>query len=701
MIDPVKKQVISSFDIGDIRVRYLMDEEQRVGFSMIPKALADQVVNDDYRRIDPLAQLKIAGDAHSTGYSNGISLRNSATVRHELKFSEQIVEGTGSETVIRTILKDSRGIVVEHRITGHSENVLACDVTVMNGSEKEILLEMIESFSISDITPFEAGDAQGNMTIYKMRAEWANEGMLQTMTPEQLLLVPTQKQFAVLCERFGALGTKPLSGNVPFVAVEDKRMGVLWGGMLSIGSSWQIELYRRDNGFVIAGGIADADFGAWLKKLPAGESFAAPTAYMTTCQGSIDDVCDRFVQYYDSMLTGIPECEESLPIQYNEYRSSIGDHSYETIMPQARATANRGIDYFMIDAGWFKDQGKWYEYTGDWDVNERRFPGGLKKTTDELKELGFKPGVWFEPETCGEKSYAFNYLPEQMLHRYGYVMNSGRRRFWNLLDPEVKERLFSKIINMLKDNGFEYVKLDSNETVGMGCDGAESLGEALRQYSLAVEELYKRIAEEIPGIVIENCSAGAARAIRSFTGVSAVTSFSDAFSTPNNPIVAANMQRLIPARQSLIWCVVEPEYDEIKLRYSLTSATLGRMCISGKINKLSDEQNAMIDEAIAFYKKCVPVIKKGHSRKVSAEIRNSISPKGYQAIVRKGDNGQILVTVHTFTKPFPDVLEIELPKENCVIEASFVRGAVGVRTEGNKLCFEGLAELEGAAVLLK
>jgi hypothetical protein len=33
------------------------------------------------------------------------------------------------------------------------------------------------------------------------------------------------------------------------------------GGMLSIGSSWQLELYRRDNGMIMAGGIADADFG--------------------------------------------------------------------------------------------------------------------------------------------------------------------------------------------------------------------------------------------------------------------------------------------------------------------------------------------------------------------------------------------------------------------------------------------------------
>jgi len=549
MIEPVKKDLLSKIDIGDIQARYLIDDEQRVGFSIVPKSLADQVVHDDYRRIDPLAQVKIAGDAHSTGYSNGISLRNSATVRHKLKYVDQKVEQNGEKTVIRTFLRDDRGIEAEHRITGGTGAVLESDLIVKNGSDKEILLEMIESFSLSGITPFEEGDGQGHLSIYKMRAGWANEGMLKVTTPEELLLIATQKQFAVLCDRFGTIGTKPLNGNVPFVAVRDDRMGVMWGGMLSIGSSWQIELYRRDNDLIMAGGIADADVGCWVKKLAPGESFAAPTGYITTVAGDIDDLCDRFVSYYDTCIMDLPACEESLPVQYNEYRSSIGDHSHETIMRQAKAAAGRGIDYFMIDAGWFKDQGKWYEYFGEWEINQKRFPGGLKPTTDALKELGFLPGVWFEPEACGELTKAYH-DSDRHLKRYGMVLTSGRRRFWNLLDPEVKASLFGKIISILKDNGFGYVKFDANESVGAGCDGAESFGEALRQYSLAVEDLYKEVAKAIPGIIIENCSAGAARAIPSFTNISAVTSFSDAFSVPNNPIVAANMQRLIPGLSS-------------------------------------------------------------------------------------------------------------------------------------------------------
>ncbi len=698
MIEPVKKKLLSSVPVGDITIRYQIDEENRVGFSLVPTSLADQAVIDDHRRIDPLVQVKVAGDAYSTGYANGRSCRNSATVRHGLVFESQKIEAEGENPVITTYLRDPRGICATHRITAAGK-ILICQVEIENRGEKEILLETLESFSISDITPFRADDAKDLLKIYKMRAEWANEGKLLVQTPEDLLLVPTDKQFSVLSDRFFNLGTKPLDGCVPFLAVSDEESGVIWGGALSHGSSWQMELYRRDNGLVMAGGIADADLGSWTKRLAPGERFSAPEAYVSVCQGDLDDLCHRFVRYYEDTMQ-IPACEEDLPIQYNEYRSSIANHSRDTILPQARAMANRGVDYFVIDAGWFKGpEGKWYEYTGDWKVNEDRFPGGIKRTVDDLKALGFKAGIWFEPETCGEKSEAFQNTAS-LLSRYGYPLTSGRRRFFDLFNPQVKKQHFEKIVGILKEGGFEYVKFDSNETVGRGCDGAESQGEALRVYSETIEELYRTVTQEIPGIVIENCSAGAARAVHAFTGISAVTSFSDAFSQTNNPIVAASLHRLLPPRQSLVWCVVEPEFDEKRLRFSLASATLGRMCISGKIDRLNEKQNKIVDEAIAFYQDAVPTIRRGKSRKITPDISNTMAPKGYQVMIRQGDEGDLLITLHTFENA-PKDISIPLPKKDLSIKKCFAQDHLCARIGENTLSLEGLSDFEGAAFLLQ
>ena len=55
------------------------------------------------------------------------------------------------------------------------------------------------------------------------------------------------------------------------------------------------------------------------------------------------------------------------------------------------------------------------------------------------------------------------------------------RRFWDMRQQWVQDYLSEKVIGTLKKYGFEYMKMDYNETIGLGCDGAESLGEGLRQ----------------------------------------------------------------------------------------------------------------------------------------------------------------------------------------------------------------------------
>ena len=55
------------------------------------------------------------------------------------------------------------------------------------------------------------------------------------------------------------------------------------------------------------------------------------------------------------------------------------------------------------------------------------------------------------------------------------------------------------------------MKMDYNDTVGMGCDGYESIGEGLRQNMAAAREFVEKVKKEIPGIVLENCASGGHR----------------------------------------------------------------------------------------------------------------------------------------------------------------------------------------------
>ena len=97
----------------------------------------------------------------------------------------------------------------------------------------------------------------------------------------------------------------------------------------------------------------------------------------------------------------------------------------------------------------------------------------------------------------------------------GRPLTSGVRRFWDFRQAWVREYLNSKVVGLLKECGFGYLKIDYNETIGIGCDGAESLGEGLRSHIEAVQDFIRSIRQELPDLVIENCSSGrpAGRAI--------------------------------------------------------------------------------------------------------------------------------------------------------------------------------------------
>ena len=90
------------------------------------------------------------------------------------------------------------------------------------------------------------------------------------------------------------------------------------------------------------------------------------------------------------------------------------------------------------------------------------------------------------------------------IHRDGVALSTTGRRFFNMKDPKVQEYLSERVIRLLKECGFGYMKMDYNDTIGLGCDGAESLGEGLRQDREASVGFVRKVKEEVPGIVLEN-----------------------------------------------------------------------------------------------------------------------------------------------------------------------------------------------------
>lgn len=685
-----KMNIYSQYTLGDMLVRYITNESGQVGMMLVPYTMAEKVL-EKQGNVESLVQLHARGDQLPNGYGNGHTLATTpATARMKLKTQKK--EG---DTIITT-LSDDDGRLVHHHLCWH-EGLQALRVKTVfeNGTKKPVMLDLLTSANLGGITPFEEGDAKGALVVHRVRSAWSAEGRLQTETLEDLHLERSWTGHALRLEKFGQVGSMPVRQWFPFLAMEDKKNSVTWAMQLSCPSSWQAEIRRKDDLLAISMGLADGDYGHWWKNVLPGECFESPECYVTVGACGVDEVSQRLLtcQKENWRRKDVP-----LPVLFNEYCTTWGNPSHENMVKIANALKGRGMDYMVMDAGWYaKGDGGWSDCGGDWEPNETSlFPHGLKATADAIREAGMKPGIWFEAETCARGSDVFK-EEDMLLKRDGQVIDTDNRRFLDLRKEKVQAYLQEKVGGLLERCGFDYVKIDYNDCIGVGCDGADSLGEGLRQNMQGTLRFFGDLQKRMPQLYIENCASGGHRLEPALMGVTDMASFSDAHECAEIPIIAANLHRMILPGQSQIWAVLRKEDSLRRLNYSLINTFLGVMCLSGDVLHLSDEQWHKTEEGIAFFRAVQHIIKDGVSVFHGCLSSSWRHPEGWQGIVRKAQ-GETLVTVHTFGGALPE--KVVLPVEGKKILRTMCSEENEITLENGELTIRIKANFEAVAVHL-
>ena len=681
------KDEMSSQDIpmGSMVARYSFEGE-KVGFTLLPRSMTGAVVSkrpsltgvevDAYAAatgttfpattVDPLVQIKLAGTDYAPGFSQGRTLRN-APDTWDLCFSGQQINRSRSGMEVRTALAHPDGWCVEHVLSWRRGAAwVESRSEVTNSLARPISLELFTSFSLGGISPFASEDAPGRLRLHRFRSVWSMEGRMESRTFEELQLEPSWAVWGARSERFGVAGSMPCNGYFPCALVEDAGAGVVWGVQIAHNASWQFEIYRKDDAAAFSGGLADREFGHWSKTLAPGESFVSPPAFLTCVRGDAEEACAALVAAQDMPLRQQPRSERSLPVVFNEWATTWGRPSHDNMVALAAKLRGLGIRYLVMDAGWYAPpEGEWNNSHGDWKPRPDFYPQGVRATADAIRKAGFVPGIWFEMETCGRSSQAFQ-TPDLLLHRDGRPLTVGDRRFLDLRSPYALAHWETRVLGLLKEAGFGYLKVDYNESTGIGADGAESPGEAQRQVAAASCGLFAKLREELPDLVIENCSSGGHRIVPPLLALTAMSSFSDAHECPEIPIIAANLHRLIQPAQSQIWAVIRSGESKRRTIYSLAATFLGRMCLSGDALAWTDQQRGLVNEAIGLYGKAAPIIRSGRSFRHGSQIDSYRHPKGWQGIVRTSAD-RALVVAHTFAQP--GNLAIPLPRGEWDVEA--------------------------------
>ena len=582
-----------------------------------------------------------------------------------LRYVNQTVEVSGTETAITTQLRSAFGFSITHTLRyTRGERCVAMHTAFTNDTDHALTLELLTTFALDNLSAFDPEASANRLRLHRFHGGWSLEGKPDVRTVEALSLDRAWHASYPESERFGSLGGWTTGKWFPQAAVEDRVSGVIWAAQLACAGSWQMELSRLDDGYSFTGGLADREMGHWSKRVAPGETFDTPDAWLTVAQGQPMQAWNRLTSRTPSHPQ--PEAERGLPWIFNEWCTSWGDPTEQEIRTYAALLQNTAVNALVIDAGWFQRHkaAMGQSGCGDWAVAPERFPGGLRRLSEDVAAMGFRLGLWVELEVTTEGA-AVHGAPWQALHlqRDGRVIASGETRaFWDFRNPQVTAYLRTHVIELLRANRITYLKIDDNGNPGYGCDGAESPGEGMRQQTEAVVRFWESMRAVLPDLVIENCAAGGSRLSAPFTDLGALSSVTDAHESIAIPCIAANMHALLVPARCLLWVVLWRSLSAQQVEYRLCSAMLGRACLSGGLTDLHAWQWERLREAMAFYTRIRPILAEGESLGIYGNRDNNmLHPKGVQAVLRMGANGELLLVCHSVETPQGGALEIPLP----------------------------------------
>jgi hypothetical protein len=100
-------------------------------------------------------------------------------------------------------------------------------------------------------------------------------------------------------------------------------------------------------------------------------------------------------------------------------------------------------------------------YNMNLEVSEKKFPKGMKRLADDIRKLGFRPGLWTAPFGTGNKEFYDTHKAWFLHDKNGKPVSCWNGRY--SLDPTVKEaREHLKKIHTTasRDWGYEFFKID-------------------------------------------------------------------------------------------------------------------------------------------------------------------------------------------------------------------------------------------------
>lgn len=247
--------------------------------------------------------------------------------------------------------------------------------------------------------------------------------------------------------------------------------------------------------------------------LAPGERFETPEAVMTFSDSGFSGMSAHFHDFVNRHIVRGDWKDRERPVLVNNWEACFFRFTRGKLLRLARQAKRLGAELFVLDDGWFGERDSDDAGLGDYAVNKKKLPRGMRSFAGQIHSLGLKFGLWFEPEMVNPNSDLFRAHPEYAVTTPGRKALLGRNQLvLDLCNPDVRDYIVENVSCILDDAQIDYVKWDMNRHISDAYSPLlDCQGEFYHRYILGLYDVLSRIFLPRPHILLESCSSGGNR----------------------------------------------------------------------------------------------------------------------------------------------------------------------------------------------
>ncbi len=238
--------------------------------------------------------------------------------------------------------------------------------------------------------------------------------------------------------------------------------------------------------------------------LSVGQRFETPEAVLAVSEAGFGGLSAAMHQFVNDHVVPPKWQNRSRPVVYNSWEGCMFHFDHGKLLRLAKEARALGCETFVLDDGWFGRRNGDTCSLGDYTVNRKKLPYGLKGLGKAVQKLGMGFGLWLEPESVSVDSDLYRAHPDWALTDAFAPLESRNQLLLDLTRQEVRDYIVNQVTQILDSAPISYVKWDMNRH-------SVALGSRAHDYILGLYEVLGRIFGPRPQILLESCASGGNR----------------------------------------------------------------------------------------------------------------------------------------------------------------------------------------------